>query len=162
MRIWTFLLLGLWLALAVGAETGADPGTLELDKQLFELCNRERARENLPPYKPVERLAHCAREHSREMAELKYFSHTSPTEGRKTKRDRVTAVGLEPRLIAENIYMARGCKPQDAVAKAMAAWMKSPGHRANILNPEYTQLGVGMWVSGDEIHITQVFSTDTQ
>lgn len=158
MRIRLAFLVALFLLLPLRAETSY----LDFEKQIMKLTNQERARQKLPPYKLVEKLADCARAHSLEMAELKYFSHTSPTDGLETKRDRVKAVGLNPALIAENIYMSEGITPEQAVQKAMKAWMKSPGHRANILSAQYTQIGVGLVVSGKQIYVTQVFSTDTE
>ncbi|MCX5893685.1 MAG: CAP domain-containing protein, partial [Deltaproteobacteria bacterium] len=63
---------------------------------------------------------------------------------------------------AENIWEGSNLSPADREALArriMDAWMSSPGHRQNILNPDYTHLGVGVAASGAEISATQLFAT---
>jgi uncharacterized protein YkwD len=107
----------------------------------------------------VAKLADCAREHSQEMCQLQYFSHTSPTKGLETPRDRVQKFDLNPMMVGENIYMSSG-NPKTVVQTSMDAWMKSPPHRANILKPEYTCIGVGIYGQGLDVYVTQVFSTD--
>lgn len=113
---------------------------------VLELTNAERARGArcgtdefgpAPPLamEPLLRLA--ARLHSTNMAENGFFDHTDP-EGRGPG-DRVTEVGFRGSFIGENI--ARGQPTPEAV---MAAWMSSPGHCRNIMNPRYHFLGVGL------------------
>lgn len=126
---------------------------------IVEATNQARALANLPPLKSVVKLADCAREHSREMCELNYFDHKSPTPGMETPRDRVQKLKLNAMVVGENIYMSSG-NPAAIVEMSMAAWMKSPGHRANILKPEYTCIGVGLYAKGQDVYVTQVFSSD--
>ncbi|WP_407696622.1 CAP domain-containing protein [Streptantibioticus cattleyicolor] len=103
--------------------------------RVFVLVNRERAGARCrPPARDV-RLARLAQAHSDDMAARGYFSHTDP-DGR-SPWDRAARFGVG-RLGGENI--ARG---QPDAAAVMAAWMHSPGHRANILTCAYRALGVG-------------------
>lgn len=158
MRIRLLLLFVLLLGFAVRGEEAIP--FLREEQQVVEQTNQQRATEHLEPLRSVPRLAECARLHSQEMAEKDYFSHTSPTDGLKTPRDRVSALGLQPKIVGENIYMSSGREARAVVQSSMDAWMKSPGHRANILKPEYTCIGVGFFVHGSDVYVTQVFSTD--
>jgi uncharacterized protein YkwD len=91
------------------------------------------------------------------MLNRNYFSHTN-LEGRTFKErlpaDFATCQG------GENIWTGRGYDPRQVrylAQKIMEGWMKSPGHRANILAPGYTHLGVGVMANNQEIKATQVF-----
>ncbi len=71
------------------------------------------------------------------MAKLNYFSHTSPTYG--SPFDMMKQFGISYRSAGENI-----AKGQTTPQQVMQGWMNSPGHRANILNSSFTQIGVGI------------------
>ena len=91
------------------------------------------------------------------MLNRNYFSHTDP-EGR-TLKERLPA-NLATRQGGENIWTGRGYDPRQIrklAEKIMDGWMKSAGHRENILNPGYTHLGVGVMAKNQEIKATQVF-----
>ena len=77
-----------------------------------------------------------------------YFSHTSPTYG--SPFDMIKNFGISYRTAGENI--ARG---QRTPLEVMDAWMNSAGHRANILNASFTQIGVGYVSDGN--YWTQMF-----
>jgi len=99
----------------------------------------------------------AARGHSADMLNRNYFSHTDP-EGR-TLKERLPA-SLATRQWGENIWTGRGYDPRQVhylAQKIIDGWMKSPGHRANILTPGYTHLGVGVMAKNQEIKATQVF-----
>ena len=68
-------------------------------------------------------------------------------------RDRAEAVGYSYR-VGENINGHR-----DGAFKAVETWMNSPGHRANILNPDYVELGVGYFYQNADATYTQKFGT---
>jgi uncharacterized protein YkwD len=82
------------------------------------------------------------------MADNFYFSHTSPTYGSPFQM--IRAFGLTYRTAGENI--AYGYPTPQAVVNS---WMNSEGHRKNILNPSFTQIGVGYVSQGN--HWTQMF-----
>ena len=98
------------------------------------------------------KLADAARKHSQDMATRRYFSHDTP-DG-VSMADRINAENYRWSMIGENI--AEGQKDADAV---MTAWMNSPGHRANILNCKYTQIGIGLAYQGRTPVWTQDFGT---
>ncbi|MCP4600648.1 MAG: CAP domain-containing protein [Proteobacteria bacterium] len=93
-------------------------------------------------------LREAARLHSRDMGERNYFSHESPGGPNGIDMlERVENAGYTGwAAIGENIAAGRG-----AAEETMIGWMESPGHCANIMNPEFSQIGVGYaQVSGSE------------
>jgi uncharacterized protein YkwD len=108
--------------------------------EVLRLVNVERAKVGCAALRWESRLATAARLHSEDMARRNYFSHTS-LDGR-TPWDRIRAQGYTDGS-AENI--AAGYSTAAAV---MTGWMKSPGHKANILNCSNKALGVGIGKGG--------------
>jgi len=112
----------------------AAPSSLETD--VLVLVNQERAAQNLKPLTWDSQLHEAARNHSEDMAANNYFSHTS-LDGR-TLVDRIEDAGYHWNAAGENI--AAGYSTPQAVVNG---WMNSAGHRQNILNSSYCDLGVG-------------------
>ncbi|MFI9206436.1 CAP domain-containing protein [Streptomyces sp. NPDC053048] len=108
---------------------------------VLALTNRERTAAALPPLAADPRLAAAARAHSTDMVARDFYSHTTP-EGREPW-DRARAAGAPHRAIGENIACG-----QRTPAEVVRGWMDSPGHRANILTPGFTHLGVGYATGG--------------
>ena len=120
----------------------------QYEQQVVELTNNERAKQGLQPLKVDWELSRVAREKSRDMANNGYFAHNSPTYG--SPFDMMRSYGISYRTAGENI--AKGQRtPQEVVN----AWMNSSGHRANILNGNFTHIGVGFVEQGN--HWTQQF-----
>ncbi|WP_051830846.1 MULTISPECIES: CAP domain-containing protein [Streptomyces] len=120
-------------------------------QQVVDLVNAERAKAGCGPVSSEPRLASAAQSHSDDMADRNYFDHASP-EGYHADH-RIEATGYRWSTWGENI--ARGQKDPAAV---MDAWMNSPGHRANILNCAFKQLGVGVRTGSGGPWWTQVFA----
>ncbi|MFE4517728.1 CAP domain-containing protein [Kitasatospora sp. NPDC056783] len=127
---------------------GAAPGYAQ---QVVDLVNVQRAKAGCGPVGAEPRLASAAQSHSDDMANRNYFDHASP-EGEHADH-RIEAAGYSWSTWGENI--ARGQKDPAAV---MDAWMNSPGHRANILNCSFNQLGVGVRTGANGPWWTQVFA----
>ncbi|MGW4353246.1 CAP domain-containing protein [Nocardia sp. NPDC004582] len=115
----------------------SDPQTDAARTGVLDLVNAERARQGCGGLRPDARLQSAAQGHSDDMAARVYFDHRDP-DGRMPNQ-RVEAAGYLWRTVGENI--ARG---QADAAEVMADWMASPGHRANILNCAYTDIGIGV------------------
>jgi len=113
------------------------------ESEVIQLINQERGKEGFPPLAEQSQLTQAARLHSQDMGCNQFFSHVSPTAGDVTTR--VSAQGYSFSAIGENI--AAG---QTTPASVVQAWMNSTGHRANILNGSYTQIGVGYAYLGGE------------
>jgi len=131
--------LGLTPMVATSPAAGAATPTVQ--QQVVQLVNAQRARVGCRALVTDARLARAAQAHSADMAKRRYFSHTS-LDGR-TFVQRIRAQGYTGRYLGENI--AAG---QPSAKAVMDAWMKSPGHRANILNCHYKAIGVGYAVGG--------------
>jgi uncharacterized protein YkwD len=108
------------------------------------LLNAERTSRGLRAVRLNARLGRAATLHSGDMVRRKFFAHDSPS-GRSVV-DRVRAVGFIPRtgtwIVGENIAFGSGSLGQPAAI--MRAWMESPGHRANILQKRYREIGIGV------------------
>ncbi|HEU4544500.1 MAG TPA: CAP domain-containing protein [Jiangellaceae bacterium] len=117
--------------------------------EVIVLTNAERQKAGCPPVANNRTLRNVATAHSEDMAERNYFSHTSP-EG-ETPADRAEAAGYDG-YGGENI--ALGYSSADAVMKG---WMASSGHRDNILNCSFTEIGVGVADSSRGLYWTQMF-----
>jgi uncharacterized protein YkwD len=113
--------------------------------EVLRLVNVERATAGCKPLVTSTVLARVALAHSRDMAVRGYFAHDSQ-DGR-SPFDRMRAAGYRGTTMGENI--AAG---QTTAAAVMRAWMNSPGHRANILNCSYRELGVGYHAGGSMRH----------
>lgn len=118
------------------------------EQQVADLVNKYRAENGLQPLTLNTKLSQVARMKSQDMKDKGYFSHTSPTYG--SPFDMMKQFGISYRTAGENIAM--GQRTPEAV---MQAWMNSDGHRANILNASYTQIGVGYVEDGN--YWTQMF-----
>jgi uncharacterized YkwD family protein len=110
-------------------------------QQILALVNQERAKAGLAPLKLSAALDNMASAKAADMRDKNYFDHQSPTYG--SPFDMMTKWGINYSYAGENI--AAG---QQSPADVMNSWMNSPGHRANILNPNYTELGVGLAKGG--------------
>ncbi|MFB8120124.1 sigma-70 family RNA polymerase sigma factor [Streptomyces sp. NPDC056465] len=118
---------------AAAPEPSSPPTAAE---EVIALVNAERSEEGCGPVRANSLLATAASRHSADMAARDYFSHTSP-DGTDPGA-RITAVGYRWSTYGENI-----AKGQQTAAAVMDSWMNSPGHRANILNCAFKEIGVG-------------------
>ncbi|MCI1857256.1 MAG: CAP domain-containing protein [Sporolactobacillus sp.] len=121
------------------SETAGDLSAYE--KKVVDLTNAERTKTGLKALKADNgTLSKMARAKSADMRDKNYFDHQSPTYG--SPFDMMKQYGITYRSAGENI--AAGQKTPEEVVNG---WMNSPGHRANILNANFTTIGVG-YVSG--------------
>ena len=125
-----------------------DAGVTAFEREVIRLVNAERTQRGLQPLRENWELSRVARFKSQDMVDRRYFAHNSPTYG--TPFQMIRAFGLSFRTAGENI--AYGQRTPQAVVNA---WMNSSGHRANILNASYTQIGVGYVADGH--YWTQMF-----
>ena len=118
---------------------------IDLQGQMLDLINAERAANGLPPYQIDETIAEVAVNHAQDMVTRSYLAHITP-EG-KTVQDRVEASGVTDALrVGENIQV--NTRPPDRTVQAALNWfMNSRPHRRGILHERYNQVGIGI-VSG--------------
>lgn len=125
--------------------TGFDADLLEA--AVFYETNRQRALNGLPLFEYSYNLEVCAHNHSVDMVNYDFFDHESPVSGKKTLEERLAIVEMDEIAMAEgeNIAITPLQSSYTATAKSLVQqWMNSPGHRANILDPDFTHLGCGV------------------
>jgi uncharacterized protein YkwD len=137
-----------FLATAYTAHAQAE--VLSAERSLFEAVNKERIAQGLPALRWDEALAAAARQHAHRMAQQNQLSHQLP--GEPAVQDRATQAGARFSLIAENIALA----PNPATIHS--AWMQSPHHRENILDPQLNVVGIAVIKSGEGLFAVQDFS----
>ena len=126
-----------------------------LERLVFEFVNQKRTENGLPALVWSEQAAEVARLHSSNMAANNFFSHAG-LDGKRVDA-RADRMGLRNwRMIGENIAYNRGYG--EPVARAVESWMRSPGHRKNILNSRWKETGIGIAVTADgTYYFTQIF-----
>ncbi|HBG3426351.1 sporulation protein [Clostridioides difficile] len=120
-------------------------------KEVVDLVNVERAKAGLNPLTLDSSISNVATKKSQDMIDNNYFSHNSPTYG--SPFDMLKKFGISYKTAGENIAMG-----QKTPKEVVNAWMNSEGHRKNIMNPNFSKIGVGVaQKSGGSIYWTQIF-----
>lgn len=125
-----------------------DSTVTDFEQEVIRLVNEIRAQKGLKALSYDWELSRVARFKSQDMKDNRYFAHNSPVYGSPSQM--IKNFGISYRSAGENI--AKGYATPQAVVNG---WMNSSGHRANILNANYTHIGVG-YVSGGH-YWTQLF-----
>jgi uncharacterized protein YkwD len=112
----------------------------DLEAKMLVLINEERKKQELNPLTADPELTIVARNHSRDMFARGYFSHVTP-EG-KSPFDRINNAGVKFLTAGENLALAQ------TLSLAHKGLMNSPGHRANILEPKFGRVGIGILDGG--------------
>lgn len=126
---------------------------------VFAMTNQARQARGLAPLSRDTELRKLARAFSDDMLVRRFFSHTTPDGVPFSRRIR-SNYPYQVRTLGENIWESFGYEhhnPQTLARLIMADWMKSPGHRANLLDPDYTNMGVGVSARQHMIKVTQEF-----
>lgn len=123
-----------------------------MEQEIVRLVNQERISRGLSPLTENWEISRVARIKSQDMIDQNYFSHDSPVYGTPFKM--LKDFGISYTAAAENI--ASG---QQTAQQVMNAWMTSSGHKANILNPNFNKIGVGIARKGatGSYYFTQMF-----
>ncbi|MDQ3799772.1 MAG: CAP domain-containing protein [Acidobacteriota bacterium] len=125
------------------------------EREVFDLVNQERSKKGLGELNWDANLSRLARAYSQKMARENFFSHYDKDGGSVDTRARDMRIKNWSK-IGENLFYCEGYDSPNLLA--VRGWMKSPSHRENILDPEYTDSGIGIAQSADgRIYITQVF-----
>ena len=133
--------------------SNGDYTTFSVSKQeeiVFELLNRDRAKNGLPALVLDKELCRIARIKSQDMKDNHYFAHESPTYGRAAQM--LSRFGYAYNGVGENIAH------HSTVEKSQAAFLSSPAHRANIMGKQWQKVGIGV-VYDDQgfVYVTQLF-----
>ncbi|WP_328390529.1 CAP domain-containing protein [Streptomyces sp. NBC_00400] len=136
-------------AKTAGASKTAAPASGDAAR-VVELVNKERSKAGCSPLTVNAKLTKAAQAHSKDMADHRNMSHTG-SDG-SSPDDRITRAGYHWNSYGENV--AYGYSTPE---KVMAGWMSSPGHKRNILDCSFKEIGVGLAQPGD--YWTQDFGT---
>ncbi len=121
----------------------SDPATAQqLVGELLEALNSERAKHDLRPLKPDPTLTRVAEFYACRMIEGSFFGHQDPFDG-STVDARAANFGYAYYKVGENLAAGH-----NTVAEVMAHWLRSPGHRANILDPAFKDIGIAVKQGG--------------
>lgn len=140
--------------------------TERIENLIHDSVNRHRLSAGLDALERDIEIDAIARDHSQDMAERGYFEHHTP-EG-LDPTDRADLAGYECMTrydtyytygLAENIFHHTGTwyGAERLASESMNGWMNSPGHRQNIMNPDYNRLGVGVAIGASGMYATQNF-----
>ncbi len=138
------------------------PGIRHLEKVedlVLEMTNQVRRAKGVAPLIKDDELREMARAYSDDMLVRGFFDHTDP-DGVPFYERISNNYHHHVRLVGENIWDARDYDPDKAKQVAqeiMDSWLTSPGHRENLLDPEFTHLGVGVSARHNRIRATQEF-----
>lgn len=120
-------------------------------KEVVRLVNVERQKQGLGKLSLNAKLSNVATLKSQDMINKNYFNHTSPTYG--SPFDMMKQFNISYKTAGENI-----AKGQKTPAEVVKAWMNSQGHRENILNKNYTEIGIGVAKDANgTLYWTQMF-----
>jgi uncharacterized protein YkwD len=119
------------------------------EQTLLNLVNQERLKQGLEPLALHPELVELARRKSTDMVQNNYFAHTSPTLGSFAQM--IYNAGIPFRSAGENLAMARNAQ------YAFYLLLGSPAHKANMLNPNFTHIGIGVVPNNYGVVVTQLF-----
>lgn len=114
--------------------------TNQVEQEIFNLTNEERQKNGVSPLTFSNEIAAVARAHSQDMNDRNFFSHNNPDGLDPFQRMRIGGISFS--TAGENIAGGQ------SASIMMTNWMNSPGHRANILNPAFHKIGVGVATNG--------------
>jgi uncharacterized protein YkwD len=138
------------------------PGVKHLEKVedlVLEITNQDRRAKGLAPLIKDDELRDVARAYSNDMLVRRFFDHTTP-DGVSFDERIADRYLHRVRIMGENIWYASGYNPSNTqrLAKEIVDdWMSSPGHRDNLLSPDFTHLGVGISARHHTLRATQEF-----
>ncbi len=125
----------------VATAANAPSNAIEEEAQLIAMINSERQQRGLPALSYNGQLYQAAQTHASDMSAKGYFAHKG--KDGSSAGDRVKATGYNYCLVAENLS-----KGYQTPQLAVQGWMSSEGHRANILNPKFQDIGIGLAPGG--------------
>jgi len=130
----------------------------ELEQMVIDLMNDERVKKGLSRLSSDTKLASIARTHSADMLAKDFFSHKNLSGCSPSCR--MDNAGYQWKSNGENIHMMSGFNfsLSETADKIVSDWMNSPGHKANILGNDFTNIGVGIVSVGDKYYTTAEYS----
>ena len=155
-----WLLMLVWGCASPASPTEASPEAGDrsgsgIPGSIVQLTNAERSKAGIAPFRASNQLMQAAQIQAEQMARLGRLEHELSGAKYPTPSDRLAAVGYRWQTYGENIAMG-----QPSAAAVVDSWMHSSGHRANILNSRFQEIGVGYARdSAGRPYYAQVFAT---
>ncbi len=171
-RVLPAVLLLLLCALTLSAQSPPHFRLPDLERRLHDAVNRERGQRGVGALRFDTQLAQIARAHSADMARRKFFDHTNPDgldpSARVRRAGYRCSAGVSENLFQSNLYSSMNIvngrrsyawnSAEDITRESVDGWMKSPGHRRNILDGSRHIAGVGAAIAPDDkVYITEIF-----
>ena len=151
LRLYRPATVAMWLGmLAIPAPVVAQARAAPAERYLFAAANRERRAAGLHVLQWNEALAAAARAHAKEMARHNEVSHRLP--GEASLPGRAAKAGAHFSWLSENVVQSR-----DA-ASAHSQFMKSPAHKANLLDADMNAVGIGVFERHGELFVVEDFA----
>lgn len=147
--MWPVGLLGIFLLWGVSLAQSA------LELEVLQRTNQVRTERGLRPLQWDALAYKAALGHAQDMLRRSYFAHQSP-DGLGAA-ERLRAEGVLEVTSGENLASFEGYPDAEIPRRALTGWMNSPGHRANLLKPEFTHLGVALVRQGRQVMVVQNF-----
>ena len=148
-RLWALFPVLFFTVTMPGSIAGAQSKSSVAEQYLFSAANAERLQRGLPPLHWDDALYHAAQGHAQEMAARASISHQYPGEAELADRGR--RAGARFSEIAENVAEA------PTAVRIHDAWMNSPGHRANLLDPQVDSVGISVLRRDGQLYAVQDF-----
>jgi len=157
-------LLTIALFCAACANTSLENNSLQsvqdvasLRAEALSLVNQARSQSGAPPLRLDPTLTAAAQAHAEDMARRGFYGHRSPERGDVAARYRANGGGLWF-IIGENISTCLECTADAGqVRKFQGGWMRSAGHKRNILDPRFDRFGFGIARTGNKVYAVQTF-----
>lgn len=141
----------------VPAPSAPDRAAAAVARNVLEEVNRTRIANDLKPLRDDAALRRAARDHAEELAARGMLDHTSTNPSRRTMSMRIDAAGGSWSRAAENLAHTSG-PASEVASRTVEMWLRSEGHRLNMLESVYTHTGVGVAIDQHGIwYITQVY-----
>ena len=122
-----------------GAPLGARPAVASrVTTEVVDLTNVERTRNKRASLRANARLMHAAQIQAEQMARAGQLAHVLPNAAYPSAGDRLAAADYRWQAYGENVALG-----QSSAEEVLDSWMQSRGHRTNILNPDFTEMGAG-------------------
>lgn len=160
MRHWIFALFAALMIVAWPRVAHAAPNTRPAGSavvhHMLQIINHDRHEAGLPSLHLAPQLSRVASAHSADMAVHRYFAHLS--RGGGSPYDRMRAAGIHYRVAGENLAWHTGSISLDLMRWTERAMLASPEHRANLLRPSFTTVGIGIVTAGGRTYLTEDFT----
>jgi len=128
-----------------------------LRREALSLVNQARSREGVAPLRMNATLNAAAQAHAEDMARRGFYGHRSPERQDVADRYRGNGGGLWA-AIGENIFHCTECTADSAqIRKFHEGWMRSAGHRRNIVSAQFDEFGFGVAAAGGRVYAVQTF-----